>query len=70
MKIKKATLIRKTCLTDTLKSLELNVPFEFFDKDFKVQAIRKEAARLKKQGFLFEVSEKGRIGSCVVTRLR
>lgn len=70
MEIKKANLIRKISLSETMKRMNLNTPFYIHQKHFKTVTVRKEASRLKKMGYLFKIDEKGTIDSCIVTRLK
>lgn len=59
----------KICLKDTLRSMRIGSELVIKDSVFKASSVRIAASNLKAKGFSFQVSDKGRVGDCVVTRL-
>lgn len=60
----------KILLKDTLKDLPVKESMTISNRTFKTATIRNAANSLKREGFIFEVSDKGRIDDTVVTRLK
>jgi len=61
---------QRPSLVDTLKSLEIGVAYLFKVRDSKVYTTRATASKLQDQGYLFTISEEGRIDDYIVTRLK
>ena len=61
----------KKTLWGTLRKIPLGQSIVIQSKDFKVPLVRTAASTLKrKEGFVFTVSDAGRINDVVVTRLK
>lgn len=68
--LKKVEIIQCPSLMETLRSFEIGVGNLFSIRDYKIQAVRNAASKLKKEGFDFLVTEKGMIDQFIVTRLQ
>lgn len=66
----KSSLKKKISVIDTLKSLPLNKEVTIRNDEIKSNVIRATSNKLKKEGYLFTVSERGRIDDVLVTRLK
>ena len=61
----------KKCLWATLRKISLGESVVIKNTDFKVGLVRTAASNLKRrEGFIFTVSDAGRIDDVVVTRLK
>jgi hypothetical protein len=60
----------KILLKDTLRELPVKGTIAIKNRMFKTATIRTAANKMKKEGFIFEVSDKGRIDDTIVTRLK
>lgn len=60
----------KILLKDTLRCMPIQGEIAIKNRMFKPATIRTAATALKEEGFLFEVSDRGRSDDTVVTRLK
>ncbi|MBQ7823000.1 MAG: hypothetical protein IJ338_02305 [Bacteroidaceae bacterium] len=66
----KAKLKTKVLLKDSLRSMPVGSFLKINIREAKTSAVRVAASRLKEEGFLFDVTDKGRIDDVIVTRLK
>lgn len=62
--------VTKILLSETLKQMPINGVLKIKSRTSKPSTVHSVATRLKRRGFLFQVSERGMVDECVVTRLR
>lgn len=67
---KKAKIVTKPSLADTLRSLSIGKPTIIKNSQFKPNSVRNTISRLKKSGYDFSASEEGQIDQIIVTRLK
>lgn len=60
----------KIVLKDSLVGMSVGDTLTIKNRQFKSTSIRTVATRLKNEGYIFDVSDKGRIDDTVVTRLK
>lgn len=60
----------KILLKDTLRSMSVNGEIAIKNRMFKAATVRTAATALRAEGFLFEVSDKGRLDDTLVTRVK
>lgn len=60
----------KIILKDSLRSMPVKGTLVIKNHQFKVSTVRTTITAMKKEGYLFEASDKGRIDDVVVTRLK
>lgn len=65
-----AKLKTKILLKDSLRSMPVKGTLVIKNRQFKVSSVRTTVTAMKKEGYLFDVSDKGRIDDVVVTRLK
>jgi hypothetical protein len=59
----------KKILKDTLRDMRQGETITIRVRDFKANAIRNAACLLKNEGYLFTVSDNGRIDDTLITRI-
>lgn len=65
-----AKLKTKILLKDSLREMPVSGTLIIKNRQFKTAVIRTTATDLKKEGYQFDVSDKGRIDDVIVTRLK
>lgn len=60
----------KIILKDSLREMPIHGFVIIKNRQFKANTIRTTATALKKEGFEFDVSDKGRIDDVIITRLK
>ena len=65
--VQPVNIIEKKSLIETLKSLTVNEPRLFSNKDFKIQPARQTISNLRKNGYEFIITEEGLVDSYIVT---
>lgn len=65
----KANFKTKKSLIDTLRFLKVGECVNIANKDFKFCSVRNAKYQLRREGIEIDVSERGLIGECKVTRL-
>lgn len=66
----KARLKTKILIRDSMREMPIGSVLTIKNTQAKAGAVRTTACDLKKEGFLFEVSDKGRIDDVIVTRIK
>ena len=69
-KMKTTKIYTKIILGETLRNMPLKGSLRIDSRTSKIGTVRTAASRLKKDGFLFEVRDRGLIDECIVTRLK
>lgn len=57
-------------LADSLRGMPIGSTLTIHNREFKTATVRSAATELKKEGYLFKTSDKGRIDDVVVTRIK
>lgn len=65
-----AKLKTKIVLKDSLIGMAIGDTLIVTNRQFKSNVVRTMATRLKNEGYLFDVSDKGRIDDTVIIRLK
>lgn len=65
-----AKLKTKILLKDSLREMPVRGRLTIKNRQFKIATVRTTVTALKKEGYVFEVSERGRIDEVVVVRLQ
>lgn len=65
-----AKLKTRIILRDSLREMPIGSTLSIDIRQFKTATVRTTVTALKKEGYLFETSDRGRIDDIVVTRLK
>lgn len=65
-----AKLKTKILLKDSLRDMPIQGTLTIKNRQAKVNVVRTTATALKNEGYIFDVSDKGRIDDVLVTRLK
>lgn len=68
--VNRVKFVNKPSLIETLRTLELDIPFTFSIHNFKTQNVRVTISDLRKKGFEFIITEEGLVDEYIVTRLK
>lgn len=68
--MEQAKLKTKILLKDSLREMPVKGVLTIKNRQFKTSVIRTTATDLKKEGYVFDVSDRGRIDDVIVTRLK
>ena len=66
----KVKIVRKPSLKATLLALPQGIKQRFSTKDFKLQITKNAITELNRQGYKFELTEKGLVNEYDVTRIK
>ena len=65
-----AKLKTRILLKDSLREMPIGSTLTIDNRQFKIATVRTTVAALKKEGYFFDTSDRGRIDDIVVTRLK
>lgn len=65
-----AKLKTKILLKDSLRDMPIQGTLVIKNRQAKVNVVRTTATALKNEGYIFDVSDKGRIDDVLITRLK
>lgn len=65
-----AKLKTKILLKDSLRGMPIQGTLTIKNRQAKVSVVRTTATALKNEGYIFDVSDKGRIDDVIITRLK